>query len=382
MRRIVLLTTGILWLFVVIVLPGVWGLGALALILLGLASPSRRKLLTAEQDRVQTLARQELADRLTQFRAVLEQKSSADTVRQALALQQELKLTDGEVGVATLEALRAALEFHEFEDSTANGLPKLAEHVRVTVPDACHFFVDGVVYDKRGDNDPTGALYLTSGRALFLASEGLIAAPWSKVMLVNREGRTIGIQRRDRKTPLLFVLERLADALKAEYVAKRLLDATGQGDPEQRTQREEPAPEPETPIGTTVELVGNGGVFELGVVGESYRQTALKALAAGRRARNEEVFFSAALVPNPTNPHDPNAIKVYIHGGEHVGYLSREDAERYRPLRDALMAQRAAGVCRAKLIGGTPGKPSIGVILDVAEPATEAAAITGDIQPF
>src|SRR5262245_49903493 len=108
LRRIGLLTTGILLLFVVIAVPGVWGLGALALILLGLASPSRRKLQDAEHVRVRLLAHHELAERLKQFRAVLDQKSSADTVRQALALQQELKLTDDEVGVATVEGLRGA----------------------------------------------------------------------------------------------------------------------------------------------------------------------------------------------------------------------------------------------------------------------------------
>jgi tetratricopeptide (TPR) repeat protein len=151
--------------------------------------------------------------------------------------------------------------------------------------------------------------------------------------------------------------------------------------PELPARSHAPAPETDTGIGTTVELVGNGGRFELGIAAESRRQAALEALAA-RRTDLEEVFFSAALVPDRTNHHDANAIKVCTRGGEHVGYLSREDAARYRPLRDALVAQRAIGICRAKLVAAAAGQPSISVVLDVGDPATEVAAMTHDVQPL
>jgi len=88
------------------------------------------------------------------------------------------------------------------------------------------------------------------------------------------------------------------------------------------------------------------------------------------------------LVPEPTNEHDSNAVRVHIHGGAQVGYLSREDAIAYRDAMVALTTQRAAGVCPAKLIGGTPGKPSIGVVLDLATPAELVSVLAPNEQPF
>ena len=49
---------------------------------------------------------------------------------------------------------------------------------------------------------------------------------------------------------------------------------------------------------------------------------------------------------------------------------------------DALAAQRVQGIARAKLIGGTTSKPSIGVVLDVLEPTELLAAFTPHGQPF
>jgi hypothetical protein len=106
-------------------------------------------------------------------------------------------------------------------------------------------------------------------------------------------------------------------------------------------------------------------------------------LGGERRLRGEPVFFIAALVPDPKNAYDPDAIGVYIsQGGPRVGYLSRDDAAQYRDVGKALTTRKAIGTCRAKLIGGTADKPSIGVALDLADPAVTLAAITGEVQPF
>lgn len=128
-------------------------------------------------------------------------------------------------------------------------------------------------------------------------------------------------------------------------------------------------------IGTAIELPGAGG-FTVPIVGESYRQNALKALSGERRMRGENVFFTAALVAEPGNAYDPNAIKIFIHGGAHVGYLAKEVALEYRDVAQALTAANAAGLCRATLIGGQKGKPSIGVVLDLGSPSEVLAAIT------
>ena len=88
------------------------------------------------------------------------------------------------------------------------------------------------------------------------------------------------------------------------------------------------------------------------------------------------------LIPEPANPHDPNAVRVHIHAGALVGYLSRDDALAYQPVTQVLVAQHAAGICRAKLIGGTPNKPSIGVTLNLASPEEILPVIRQDEQPL
>lgn len=67
---------------------------------------------------------------------------------------------------------------------------------------------------------------------------------------------------------------------------------------------------------------------ELDIVGESYRQSAL------RRLWNPDVTYDAVLIPEPDNPHDRNAVRVEI-SGIHVGYLSRETARTYREVMGA-----------------------------------------------
>jgi hypothetical protein len=122
------------------------------------------------------------------------------------------------------------------------------------------------------------------------------------------------------------------------------------------------------PIGdATHRDLGSGRGLFRGLVGESFRQPALKALDAGRLQRGEPVTFTATLTPEAV--HDPIKIRVDIQGGAQVGYLSRDAAARYRPAFAALTAQHLIGVARATLIGGVlPDKPTIGVLLDMRDP--------------
>jgi ssDNA-binding Zn-finger/Zn-ribbon topoisomerase 1 len=61
----------------------------------------------------------------------------------------------------------------------------------------------------------------------------------------------------------------------------------------------------------------------------------------------------AIFLPEPSNPYDPNAVRVGLGPpwGK-VGYLSREDAVRYRPVIDRLAAMGKVTACRASLKGG------------------------------
>ena len=78
----------------------------------------------------------------------------------------------------------------------------------------------------------------------------------------------------------------------------------------------------------------------------------------------------AALFCERDNAHDQKAIAVHAVDVAHVGYLSRKDAVNYQPVFTALEAQGSAvAACPAFLIGGYPGKPSIGVMLCLSDPA-------------
>jgi hypothetical protein len=122
------------------------------------------------------------------------------------------------------------------------------------------------------------------------------------------------------------------------------------------------------------------------VVGESYRQDALRRVAAiatdgvpfldelsgrPRKIAEEEDrgWFRAVLVCDPSNEHDRNAIAVHADGVGHIGYLSRDDAVDYQPVFAALAGRGySVASCPAFLIGGEPGKPTYGALLCLSSP--------------
>jgi len=91
-----------------------------------------------------------------------------------------------------------------------------------------------------------------------------------------------------------------------------------------RVARLEPDPDPVWITGTT----------EVQIVGETFHASAIKAAETssppGSRMRAE-------LIPEPDNPHDPNAVGVYL-SGYHAGYISREIAPAVTAAIDAFTA--------------------------------------------
>lgn len=85
-----------------------------------------------------------------------------------------------------------------------------------------------------------------------------------------------------------------------------------------------------------------GGHDTLEVVGESFYQDALWLLVGGFHAERVSQGCTAALLPEPKNKHDANAIQVLIHGYL-VGYLSRDDAVAYLPGLRRLMGNCETG---------------------------------------
>jgi hypothetical protein len=101
------------------------------------------------------------------------------------------------------------------------------------------------------------------------------------------------------------------------------------------------------------------------VVGESYYQPAIRAACGA--GGNEEVKFEcfAELVPEPENPHDPNAVKVMIDGRQ-VGHLSRADAVELGPAIVAARKLEGGGLVRAMIVGHEGGDTdNLGVFLRI-----------------
>jgi HIRAN domain-containing protein len=103
------------------------------------------------------------------------------------------------------------------------------------------------------------------------------------------------------------------------------------------------------------------------VVGTSHYQDALLELS-GRKG-DEEIRLQkiAVFVPEPDNPHDPNAVAVEIEG-RLVGYLSRDENRRWL---DVVSGSRRVG--SEAMIAGRGGTTGLGVFLRLPTP-TEARA--------
>src|SRR4051794_16702307 len=102
-------------------------------------------------------------------------------------------------------------------------------------------------------------------------------------------------------------------------------------------------------------------------VGTSHYQDALLALTGRQGDEEVRVDKLAVFVPEPDNPHDPNAIAVHV-DGHLVGYLAREENVRWR---DVLTANPP--IAAEAMLAGRGGTTGIGVFLRLPTP-TEARA--------
>lgn len=110
--------------------------------------------------------------------------------------------------------------------------------------------------------------------------------------------------------------------------------------------------------GTPAPLSGRGRVS---VVGEFYRQDGIEHVVAGRPVAaggnwDATLESRAALVPEPSNPHDHNAVRVDLSASDGwvtVGYLAREGAVHYQPvllrmMQAGLLPTVEGRICRAQ----------------------------------
>jgi hypothetical protein len=93
-------------------------------------------------------------------------------------------------------------------------------------------------------------------------------------------------------------------------------------------------------FGRAPDLLAAGRGWTVNVVGESQFQHRLAKLKGGNE---HDVKVTAVLMPEPTNTHDPRAVRVEI-AGKPVGYLPRELA--------CECTLKAPAQCSAKIVGG------------------------------
>ena len=107
-------------------------------------------------------------------------------------------------------------------------------------------------------------------------------------------------------------------------------------------------------------------------VGVSHYQDALRRSAGAEGPVSIRRDVEAALVPEPENPHDPNAVRVEV-DGELVGYLARDDALRYGPAVRRLREHGRLLVSDAVISrrGEDSETPNLGLFLSLPS-ATEA----------
>ena len=103
-------------------------------------------------------------------------------------------------------------------------------------------------------------------------------------------------------------------------------------------------------------LMGNGR-FDFPIVGESYYQENLDLLAGPKEPEGCDLDCLAALVFHDENPHDSQAVAVFIVHADGkitmVGHLARADARTYRQaVADTGGPDPQGMLCRATVVGG------------------------------
>jgi len=117
-----------------------------------------------------------------------------------------------------------------------------------------------------------------------------------------------------------------------------------------------------------------GGDGDVAVVGEEYYQDTLRWLSSTVQERDQ---ITAALIPEPTNAHDPNAVRIdVLHEGQRytVGYLSAKVAPAYQSVLIPLAQQGVVGTVAAKLWGVEENASALQVYLRLGSPSTLLAA--------
>ena len=115
-------------------------------------------------------------------------------------------------------------------------------------------------------------------------------------------------------------------------------------------------------------FLAGDGCYDFEIVGESFYQGALLRIVGQKTEEEAQHECTATLVLDDRNPHDRNAVAVFIDGHK-VGHLSREDARDFRQSIAHIGLRQAK--CSAVINGGwkrRKSEGSFGVMLDLEWP--------------
>ncbi|MGO9082849.1 MAG: HIRAN domain-containing protein [Streptosporangiaceae bacterium] len=171
---------------------------------------------------------------------------------------------------------------------------------------------------------------------------------------LERRGMAYGEYAAERNALRLQAREEKAGERREAVDAQRLREREEQGNraDEQGRAAAEVREPPDSGPATWLQAPAINIGAQVDVVGEQHHQDALEALAAGRNAfGTRRRLLTAALVREPDNEYDPNAVRVEAAGAT-VGHLSRDDAPRFHAIIDRLARAGMPATCRAMLTGG------------------------------
>lgn len=217
------------WLLIAGAAAILWGMGLAPsgvgslLIILGIVSALAGWAMPTPMKRAEA----ERARRVAEATALLDGESfSRERIEGFWKRQSELGLVDSDLpdAVTRANAISDVLDFAHARAENGNSFQVVPGHERAVGQDDC-YFVATVLYDKRGDNDEDGQLFLTKQRAVFVGAS-MADVKWGKVAKAELNGGRLTITRRDRATPLVFVMKSVSDALRADFVATACLESS------------------------------------------------------------------------------------------------------------------------------------------------------------
>lgn len=122
-------------------------------------------------------------------------------------------------------------------------------------------------------------------------------------------------------------------------------------------------------------LIAGPGRFPVPAVGTSnYVPALLQVAGVDPAAEHLEAEIPVRIAAEPTNVHDPRAVRIADGDGGTLAYLPRADAEDYHDAVAALETRRGPLLVRARLGGSRRGEGwRIGVTLDLPGPRALSA---------